>query len=156
MIVTVDALFSYSSKIGGKIIANGSAHLAPHLPKTSHTALLINGRWVHEATGAGVNVISYEKWSQIHQEVGRVPLAAREYQEIADQFRLIRGKKYDYMGVFFLGLCVIPTFIGLPLPKKNLWESKNKYFCCEVLGYLTDMYYGMSCPNQIFEKLQSR
>lgn len=153
MIVTVHALFSHNDMIGSKIISKGSKHFCPDMPETSHVSVLINGRWVHEATGAGVNVLSYDLWKTIHTEVGRVQLKNREYQEIADQFRLIKGKKYDYPGVFFLGLCVIPTFIGLPLPSKNLVESRDKYFCCEVLGYLTGHYYGMSCPVQIFDKL---
>lgn len=153
MIVSVHALFSYNDKIGSQIIAKGSKHLAADKPLTSHVAILINNRWVHEATGAGVHISSYEKWATVHQEVAKIELEPREYQEIADRFRLIQGKKYDYLGVFFLGLCVIPTFIGFKLPKKNKWESKNKYFCCEVLGYLTGLYYGMSCPNQIMASL---
>ena len=40
--------------------------------------------------------------------------------------------------------------------KKNLWESDNKYFCCEVLGYLTKMYYGMSSPVQIMASLKNK
>lgn len=154
MIVTVHALFSYSDLIGAKIIAQGSAHLEPHMPKTSHVAVLVNERWVHEATGAGVHISSYEKWSQVHKEVARVQLASQEYQEIADQFRSIQGKDYDYPGMLFLGACVIPTFVGLPLPKKNLLQSKNKYFCCEVLGYLTGQDYSMCCPVQILGKLK--
>jgi hypothetical protein len=153
MLVTVHALFSNSHLIGAQVIAKGTAHLEPTLPQTSHVAVLINNRWVHEATGAGVNIISYQKWLELHQEVGRVELKSREYQEIADQFRSIQGKKYDYLGVFFLGLCIIPTFIGIKLPAKNQWESKKKFFCCEVLGYLTGMYYGMSSPIQIMASL---
>lgn len=153
MIVSVHALFSHNEKIGSKLIANGSAHLAPAQPKCSHVSVLINNRWVHEATGAGVNVLSYDLWKTIHTEVKRVQIEDRDYQEIADQFRIIQGKKYDYPGVFFLGFCVIPTFVGVPLPKKNLLESKNKYFCCEVLGFLTGQYYGMSCPIQIIDSL---
>lgn len=142
--------------IGSKIISYGSAHLEPKMPKASHVAVLINERWVHEATGAGVTISSYDKWSQQHEEVNRIQLKSREYQEIADQFRSIQGKKYDYLGVFFLGLCIIPTFLGRKLPKKNMWESKHKYFCCEVLGYLTGMYYGMSSPVQIMGSLMKK
>jgi hypothetical protein len=140
--------------IGSKVIANGSKHLAKDMPKTSHIALLINDRWVHEATGHGVLICSYDLWKQRQTEVARIPLKSREYKEIADQFRSIKDKKYDYPGVFFLGLCIIPTFLGFKLrPKKNLWESKNKYFCCEVVGYLTGHYYGMSSPIQILKAL---
>ena len=154
MIVTVHALFSYNDMIGSKVIAYGSAHLEPDMPKTSHVAVLVNDRWVHEATGSGVHISSYEKWSQVHKEVDRVQLESREYQEIADRFRLIQGKKYDYLGAFFLGLCIIPTFLGFKLPKRNMWQSKHDYFCCEVLGYLTNQDYSMCSPIQILGRLK--
>jgi hypothetical protein len=157
MIVTVHALFSYNKLIGSKLIYKGTKHLAPMLNvKTSHTAVLVNERWVHESTGhSGVRVISYDLWKQINIEVGRVKLENREYQEIADEYRKIKDKEYDYPGVIYLGLCIIPTFFGLKLPKKNKWESPNKYFCCEVLGKLTGKYYGMSAPIQILESLKN-
>lgn len=155
MVVTIDAIFSYSNKIGAKVIANGTAHLAKGYPKTSHTALLVNGRWVHESTGhSGVSVISYDKWKLIHQEVDRVSLGEIEYQIIADKFREIKSKEYDYLGVIYLGLCVIPTFIGFKLPKVNKWQNKNKYFCCEALGFLTGHCYSMSSPIQILKQLK--
>lgn len=153
MVVTVHALFSHNKMIGSRVIAEGTHHLAPKMPKISHVAVLINGRWVHEATGSGVHIVSYDKWQAVHTEVARVQLQDKEYQVIADQFRLIKDKKYDYPGVLFLALAIIPTFIGLPLPKKNLWHSKNKYFCCEVLGFLTDRDYSMAAPVQILDSL---
>jgi hypothetical protein len=155
MIVTVHALFSASNKIGAKVISLGSSHLAPSIkPSPSHTAVLVNNRWVHESTGhSGVSVLSYDIWETLHTEVGRIELEPRPYQEIANMYREIKGKKYDYLGVFFLGLCIVPTFLGFKLPKKNLWEAGDKYFCCEVLGYLTAEYYGMCSPVQIMAKL---
>jgi hypothetical protein len=154
MIVTVYALFSHNKRIGSKIISKGTKHLAPDMSETSHVSVLINDRWVHEATGVGVRVSSYDLWKTIHTEVARVQLESKEYQVIADKFREIKGKKYDYPGVFFLALCIIPTFLGFKLPKKNLWESKKKFFCCEVLGFLTGIYYGMSAPIQILGTLK--
>lgn len=157
MVVTLDALFSYSPKIGAKVIAHGTKHLAPSYPKTSHVALLVNGRWVHESTGkAGVQVISYDAWAKLHTEVARVSIAAREYQEIADKYREIKSKKYDYLGVFYLGFHVFLSYFGAKLPAKNIWESPKKYFCCEVLAYLTGKYYGMSAPVQILADLRKK
>lgn len=154
MIVTVHALFSNNKLIGSKIISEGTKHLEPNTPKISHVAVLVNGRWVHEATGAGVHISSYDLWSKHHTEVDRVQLESKEYQVIADKFREIKGKKYDYLGVFFLALCIIPTFLGFKLPKVNKWQSKTRFFCCEVLGFLTGKYYGMSAPNQILASLR--
>lgn len=156
MVVSVHALFSKNNLIGSKVIANGTAHLVSSSNKCSHTALLVNDRWVHESTGkAGVRVISYDLWKQINIEVGRIKLADREYQEIADEFRKIKGKKYDYLGIIYFGLVIIPTFFGAKLPKKNKWESPNRYFCSEVLGKLTGHYYGMMSPIQILDKLSN-
>lgn len=155
MIVSVHALFSKSDKIGSKIISKGTKHLATTCTEVSHVSILINGRWVHEATGAGVNVLSYSAWAKKHQEQYRVQLPPQEYQKIANGFRLIRGRKYDYLGVLYLGLCLIPTLFGAKLPTYNSWESPSKYFCCEVLGYLTGRYYGMSAPVQILSEMQN-
>lgn len=155
MRVSVHALFSYNGKIGSKIIANGTKHLAPEKPKTSHTAVLVNERWVHEATGDGVHIRSYDLWKTEHTEVTRIELPEMEYQDLADQFRKINDLDYDYLGVIYLGLCIIPTFIGKPLPKENKWASDDKYFCCEVLGYLTNRDYSMYSPIQILKELTS-
>lgn len=156
MMVSVHALFSTSSKVGARIIAEGTAHLAPQCPKVSHTALLVQERWVHEATGTGVHVSSYDNWSKLHTEKARVSMAPREYQEIADNFRAIQGKKYDYMGVFYLSWRIFLNFFGATIPAKNAWESRNKYFCCEVIAKLTGKYYGMKSPVQILQELRSQ
>lgn len=156
MIVSIHALFSHNNLIGSKIISKGSRHLDRRIKTApSHTALLVNNRWVHESTGhSGVRVISYDVWKQINTEIDRIQLKSREYQEIANLYRAIQDKKYDYPGVIFLGMCVAGTFIHIKLPEKNLCESENKYFCCEVLGKLTGHYYGMSAPVQILGKLK--
>ena len=154
MIVKVHALFSQNDKPGSVLIAKGSKHLEPDMPECSHVSLLVNERWVHEATGSGVNVISLDKWKKIHQEVERIELPSCEYQEIADQFREIKDRDYDYPGVLYLGLCVVATLVGKKLPIVNKWQSWDKYFCCEVLGYMTGQDYSMCCPNQILGKLK--
>lgn len=156
MLVSVDALFSRSNKIGALAIAAGTAHLASSIkPTPSHTAILVNGRWVHESTGkSGVAVISYEKWGQLHKETARISLPSRQYQELADIYRTMSSKKYDYLGVLFFALAIVPTFLGFKLYPKNLFESKNRYFCSEALGKLIGRYYSMHAPVQIQEELE--
>lgn len=153
MIVTVEVLFSSNNLIGSKIIAKGTKHLASKLPDVSHVAILINGRWIHESTGsAGVRVISYDAWKKINTEKAKFKLEDQEYQIIADQYRKIKNKKYDYLGVLYLGIMLIPTFFGKKLPNKNLLQSTNRYFCCEVLGYLTNKCYSMHPPVRILSE----
>jgi hypothetical protein len=154
MVVSVHALFSKSSKIGARVIASSTAHLSSDIKvPVSHTAVLINDRWVHEATGSGVHISSYDLWKIEHSEVGRVSLQSVEYQQIANKFREIQGKEYDYIGILYIAIRLLPTFLGFKMPKKNKWESSKKYFCCEVLGFLTNKYYGMSTPVQIMDDL---
>jgi len=155
MKVQVAALFSSNKMIGSRIIAEGTHHLAPSLPKVSHTALLVNNRWVHESTGHGVKICSYDVWKKQHNEMARVDLQIMEYQQLADHFRQIQDLKYDYLGVIYLALCIIPTFWGRCLPKENKWASDNKFFCCEVLGFLTGKDYSMYTPIQILKQLTS-
>lgn len=155
MIVTVHAIFSKNELIGSKIIAKGTKHLANER-ECSHVAVLINNRWVHESTlKTGVRVISYPEWSKINKEVERVELEPREYSDIANECRALLKKKYDKLGLIFMALCMPFTFIGFRLPKRNLLESKNKYFCCEFLGKLTGRYYSMMAPIQILADLKS-
>lgn len=154
MMVTVHALFSVNDLIGSKIIAKGTKHLAKGYPECSHSALLVNERWVYESTGhSGVRVISIDAWNTVNTEVKRIQLSDMEYQVLADHFRAIKGKKYDYLGVLFLGLDIATTFLGCKLDNVNQWESPDKYFCCEVLGKLTQRYYGMHSPIQIMRDL---
>lgn len=157
MIVSVDALFSSNHKIGSKIISMGTKHLAKEENPCSHIALLVNGRWVHESTmDSGVRVLSLDVWSKINNEVTRRPLTSREYQEIANLYRDIKGRKYDWLGIAFFTLAVIPTFFGFKLCKTNLLQDNDKFFCCEVLGYLTNKCYSMMAPIQIAKELSGR
>lgn len=156
MVVSVHAIFSKNNLIGSKIIAKGTKHLAKTEKECSHVAVLINNRWVHESTlKTGVRVISYPEWCKINTEVERVQLTPREYQEIANEYRKIQKKKYDKMGLLFMALCMPFTFLGFELPKKNYLESLNRYFCCEVLGFLTGRYYSMMAPIQILKDMKS-
>jgi hypothetical protein len=144
--------------IGSKLIAHGTAPLCPNLKeRVSHVALLVNSRWVHESTGSsGVRVLSYEAWSKINTESARVSIGTKPYQQLADIYRDIAGRKYDIAGVLYLGLKIGLSYLGFKIPKVNKWESKNRYFCCEALGYLTNKYYGMSAPIQILEALRGK
>ncbi|MCK4463098.1 MAG: hypothetical protein KAU58_02170, partial [Candidatus Omnitrophica bacterium] len=41
--------------------------------------------------------------------------------------------RYDYFGVFFLGILKILSKIGLPLKNKaNTWQKDRDYFCSEL------------------------
>lgn len=157
MQVSVDFLFSHNSElIGSRFISWGTKHLSKHNKTSpSHVAILVNNRWVHEATiNNGVRVISIETWQKYFNEVARVNYSkSMDYSVIKNELKLIKNKRYDWLGVIYLGLCVAANkILKIPIPKKNILESKNKFFCCEVIEKITNNYYGMHTPTQILSK----
>lgn len=156
---SIHILFSSNDKIGSKIIAYGTKYLAKNTEESvSHVAILVNNRWVHESTGnSGVIVQSYNKWSKTHKEKARIFYGYMEYQDLAEHYRKIKFCSYDYFGVIYLTIYIfLNLLLNIDLPKKNKWESENKYFCCEVVGKLTNKYYGMKAPVQILEELRTK
>lgn len=121
----------------------------------SHVAILVKGRWVHESTlSTGVRVISYSEWLKLNEQLGRIEGQDMEYRDLKNKFKEIKDKKYDWFGVIYFGYRVILKMLfNSPLPKKNKWQSEDKYFCCEVLGDLIGIDYEMICPGQIMREL---
>jgi hypothetical protein len=160
MRVTVHYLFSKNDKIGSKIISWGTKHLEPTVKDTpSHTALLINNRWVHESTlETGVRVISYDKWKQINTEVAKIECSVkRSYPIIKKMYQEIRHRKYDWMGIIYQGIWVaLNKFFKKPIPEINRLEDPDKYFCCEVVGRLTNTDCSMKSPVQLMVELNGK
>lgn len=154
--VKIHYLFSKNNKIGSRAISFCTRKLTdvPHDQVPSHVAILVNNRWVYESTfDSGIRVISYEKWLQINQEVYKVKSPKEfEYKEIKNKFKEVKAKKYDWLGAIYFGLHIIKNSIfKTPIPEKNKWASKDRYFCSEVLGHLLDEDFSMESPVQIME-----
>ena len=159
MKVEVHYLFSKNNKIGSKVIQWGTKHQHNLEETPSHIAMLVNNRWVHESTlFTGVRVISYSKWLEINEEVAKIPCAQeRDYKEVKNLFKEIKGKKYDWGGVTYLGLHLgANKFLRKEMPKHNLWEKPHRYFCCEAVAKLTGVKdYGMKSPVDLMVELSS-
>lgn len=158
MKVKVHYLFSKNKKIGSRIISWGSRQLTKRKNVPSHIAILVNERWVFESTlESGVRVISYVKWKEINEEVAKIPCTNiyREYSEIKYIFKEIKGKKYDWYGVSYLGLCLVPNkLFKTSLPKENKWEKKDRYFCCEAVEKLANLSNSsMKTPVQLLDEM---
>lgn len=160
MFVTVHYLFSRRDLIGSKTIAWGTKHLYPEFDKTpSHVAILVNNRWVHESTlDSGIRVMSYEKWLEINEEVAKVPCKAEwDYELIKTLFRAIKDKKYDYLGIIYLGLWMVPSkLFHITIPNNNVLGDSDRYFCSEVVGYMHNKNYDMKAPVQILKELHGK
>ena len=158
MKVSVSILFSKNKKIGSRLIRFFTNHFSELKQEEvpSHVALLINNRWVHESTlETGVRIISYPKWMELNEEVFKIDYAKLDYSILKDLYRETDNKKYDWMGVIYLGFfCgLTKLFRFIKKPKKNLMASKNRYFCTEVIGKLIKDDMDMTSPVELRDKL---
>lgn len=159
--ITVNYLFSKNKKIGSYLIRKFTKNLSKlnfdNIP--SHTALLVNNRWVHESTmSSGVRIISYSKWLKINTEVYKIyAWDITDYQQIKQKYKKIKKKKYDYFGALFVGWRILLKYLKLlPLPKTNRYNDPNKFFCCEVVGELLNIDYTIKTPVEIMESANKK
>lgn len=150
-------LFSYSNKIGSKVIRIFQKSLTKikfikNIP--SHTSVLI-GNIVYESSFEGIRATTFDSWIAHNIVVNKLPL--NEVNQLhMDRIIALFGKKYDYAGLFYFAYRIILLkLLRLPLPKKNKWHRINKYFCTEVLSIFTEKDYQMKSPVQIMEGMQN-
>lgn len=152
-------LFSKKDKWGSKTISWASSKLGLKLEKyPAHIALLINDKWVLESTyNNNVSVMGYKKWLKINNQTYKLKCSQeRHYEEIKDLFKRMKDKKYDWMGIgYFSYRFILFLLFGCKIPDKNKWHSKNKYFCCEVIGELLGISYEMKTPAGVYKELKS-
>jgi hypothetical protein len=149
--VKVEYLFSKNKKVGSLAIRLFTLHLSylGFKDTPSHAAILINGRWVHESTlSSGVTVMTYKKWLQSNTVVSKILCENKlEYSKVKENFRNTKGKSYDWPGVLYLAFFIFLNLIlGISIPENNKWNSKNRYFCTEVLGNLLGINLSMKSP----------
>jgi hypothetical protein len=155
MQITVHYLFSKNNKIGSKIIRWGTAFLEPWVEEedvSSHTAVLLNEKWVVESTlDKGVRVISYKEWKKINIEIIKIKCYQnRNMEEIKNFYKPLKDKKYDWPGVIYFSYRIaLKKMFNIDIPEKNKWNSNSKYFCSEVVGKMTNTSYEMTAPIQI-------
>jgi hypothetical protein len=146
-------LFSKKDKWGSKLISWASSKMVEMDDYPAHVALLINDRWVFESTYKNnVSIMTYNKWLELNHETHKIQCnKEREYNEIKDLFRRLEGKKYDWGGIIYFAYRFILYYLfSIKLPVMNKLQSKEKYFCCEVIGELNDISYDMSLPSQVY------
>lgn len=159
--VKVQYLFSQSDLIGSKAIVWGTKHQYPDLKPSeipSHVAILINNKWVFQSTlEDGVHVMGYKAWKEINREVKKLNCAeTRYYEDIKAMFKELKGQKYDWGGVVYMGLHLAKQkLFRTELPSENKWHDKDKYFCCEVMAKMTGLDYQMTSPVQVMVDLEA-
>ncbi len=156
--ITVHYLFSNNKKIGSRAIMWGTQHQYPKLQKIpSHVAILINNKWVFQSTlEKDVHIISYTKWLEVNNEITKIACTqTRYYEDIKAMFKNLKGQKYDWGGVIYLGLWLaINKLSGRTIPTHNRWHSSDKYFCCEIMAKMTGIDYQMTTPVKVMMDLK--
>jgi len=159
MSVTVHYLFSKRSGSFFSWAISKGTQLAVEFPFSdcpSHTAILINDRWVVESTFFdGFKVMPYDKWQDKNTQIAKTPYAnTKTMAEIKALFRPLKGKKYDWLGVTYLAWrYFLKVFFLLPVPAQNKWHDPKKFFCCEVVAKMTQLNYEMTSPGQVMLSL---
>ncbi|MEO0271688.1 MAG: hypothetical protein ABIM30_01190 [candidate division WOR-3 bacterium] len=152
-IVNVCVLFSKNNKIGSKFISRLTKHLNNKKSITpSHVALLIENRWVFESTfEKGIKITPFSTWSSCGNEIVHLHyLGEYKYHTIKTLYRSLGGRKYDWLGVIYLGIKIaLNKLFGCPIGNKNLLENPNKYFCTEVLEYFINKDLSMTSPVEL-------
>ena len=157
MNVKVRYIFSRNKKIGSRLISWGTKHLQPEVkPTASHVAILVNEKYVFESTlETGIRVITYKRWKQLNEELYSVEcIQDWTMQDLKDLYRPLKLKKYDYMGiVYFSYRIALNILFKKPIPKINLFNHTDRYFCCEVISEMTGVSYEMTSPVELYYKL---
>ena len=158
--VKVEYVFSRNKKIGSRIISYFTKSLGLGTsPVPSHVAVLIDNKWIYEATiSSGVRVISYKRWLTINEQTHRIDIGDyRHHSQLKTIMRETKAKRYDYLGVIYLGIFILRKLLTrIEVPIKNKWHSPDKYFCSELVGKLLGISHEMSAPVEILIKLQER
>jgi len=152
----ISYLFSKRDKWGSKLIAWASAKLVSDLEVVpSHMAVLLDEHTVIESTlTTGVRMIPYTHWKKINEELYSIPCIHqhRDHLEVIETAYSLWGKKYDWGGIFYFGLCLLGRiYLNKKMPTVNKWQDKNKYFCNEFAGKLTGEDFSMKTPADVCE-----
>jgi len=104
--------------------------------KYSHVAVCVSGEMnlaIEANTRGGVRAIDLRKIERDF-DVYRVKEGQKFDLEGLISFLVARlNNKYDYRGVFFLGLLKLMAIIGRPLKNTaNKWQKDRDYFCSEL------------------------
>lgn len=151
-------LFTNNDLIGSKIISGATKYDFQKTNETpSHFAILFNDRWVFHSNFA--NGVFVEPYYSFKKKNTVVSFLRKEHCKLSEiectlmQDQLIKttyGKGYDFMAVLFFGWRIALRYLfNAPIPDKNKWESKNKWFCNEIFELIFREDLSMKTPNDL-------
>lgn len=156
----LEYVFSASNKIGSKTIAWGTAHHNTTSYKTpSHVCILVNDCLIIESTlTTGVRIIPYYAWMLSGNKIEHSITCtnSRHWDEVMQSVLRLYGRKYDYLGILYFSFrLLLEKYLKLKLPTKNKLQSKDRFFCVELIENLTGGDYEMTSPASLMVKLEN-
>lgn len=151
-------LFTRNDLIGSKAISGASKYDFQETKETpSHFAIVFDDRWVfHSRMSQGVHVEPYyhfKKKNTVLCSLKRETCTMGEIECQLLQDQLVRkayGRKYDKWAIaYFIWRIILKKLFNRPIPDKNKWESKNKWFCNELFELIFRQDLSMKTPNDL-------
>lgn len=153
-------LFSKKHTFGSYLIRQGSYWVNDHSYSfnevPSHVAVLIDDTYVIESIiHDGVRIIPYNKWLERNIEIIKIPINKIQETPKSLMFEMW-GKSYDNKGLFYFAICVLKNkLFNTPLPKTNIYEQEDSFFCTEFASRIYDGDTGsMRTPLQLMKIIQ--
>jgi len=120
----------------------------------SHCAIKV-GDFVLHSTIGGPEIRTFEYFCSRNEIVSSVQVPVSERVAVRWMTRL-DSKWYDYAALAYLGMrYAAKVWLGIPLPKANLWRVSGMYMCTElVTTVLFEKADAMLTPYQLYLKLR--
>ena len=144
-----EILFTCNDRWGSRLIR------AVTDESVSHCAIRVGVFVVHSRlTSGGVVIEPYKKFLRENEIVYRLtPNVIPGVERVISSY----SRLYDLGGIFFLGFrLLLRKYLGIPVPKVNLWQSTGMLMCTEyVLDSMGIERDSMITPYKLYKKLRS-
>jgi len=151
-------LFTRNGLISSKLISCWTKYDFQKTEDTpSHFACLFFDRIIlHSSANGGVQLDSFYRFKQKNTVVCAVRNEGRELSRVEtmllfDQLdQRAMHAEYDRLAIlYFIWRIFLKWLLNNPIPDKNKWESRNKWFCNELFEIIFRDDLSMKTPNDL-------
>lgn len=157
-------IFTRNDLIGSRLISGATKHkkqLGEETP--SHFAILVDNTWcIHSNFANGVHIEPFYYFKRKNDTIRAFhkrdcKLSRIECRLLVDQIiEKAYGAKYDFLAIaFFTWRIFLRWAFNKPIPDKNKWEVKDKWFCNEILEFELGEDLSMKTPNDLMLMLET-
>jgi hypothetical protein len=157
-------IFTKNNLIGSRLISGLSRYeFQKGESISSHFGILFFDRVVlHSNFANGVHFEPYYTFKKKNDVLSafkrcNCELSLIESTLLFDQLvRKTYGASYDFGAIcFFIWRVLLKKIFGKPIPDKNKWESKSKWFCNEIFEIVLGRDLSMKTPNDLMLLLKT-